>query len=313
MTKKSNVDETPTSSRQNDPIRETVTETVTVSAVVGDGDDARRIVRFGSWSFVAWEQSKDEPRIRDIDLAERLGYERPEAIRDLIKRLIRDGKLNDNEVFRVVRKTSELGGRPPTEFWLTEAQALKVIAKSEAAMADPILDDMIRVYMAVRRGLIGPGESVGMRELVTTVATLSKTVEALAQKIDAGSTGSIAPADLREIEKEIAVLCKYRVFLGKHDHVETERGKLSSARGVIQQRIAAISHWAGTGTKRKLMPSDKVPHVKAELNRIWRDLDEARKERGVPESAWRDYQVGQRGLFDLAQNVIDINKLKKSG
>ena len=39
------------------------------------------------------------------------------------------------------------------EYWLTEAQLLKVVARSETAIAETILDEMIQVYMAVRRHL----------------------------------------------------------------------------------------------------------------------------------------------------------------
>jgi len=38
------------------------------------------------------------------------------------------------------------------EYWLTERQALKVIAKSETEVADQILDEVIAVFVAYRRG-----------------------------------------------------------------------------------------------------------------------------------------------------------------
>jgi hypothetical protein len=58
-----------------------------------------------------------------------LGYERLRAIRDLIQRLVKDRKLKDSEICRTVRQNVGTG-RPATEFWLTEAQALKVVARS---------------------------------------------------------------------------------------------------------------------------------------------------------------------------------------
>ncbi len=108
------------------------------------------------WEFSLWEGAPDEePRIRDVDAAERLGYERPRKIRELIERLypgysglyVRDAV----EVTPMPRG----GARKTTvrEAWLTEAQLLKVIARSETAIAEAILDEMIRVYMAVRRHL----------------------------------------------------------------------------------------------------------------------------------------------------------------
>lgn len=46
------------------------------------------------------------------------------------------------------------------EYWLTEAQALKVIAKSDTAIADTILDEVIGVFIAVRRGMLAAPQQV---------------------------------------------------------------------------------------------------------------------------------------------------------
>ena len=100
------------------------------------------------WSLATGGFSDNEPRILDVDLAARLGYERPRAIRDLIGRMIASGKLNDSEVRRTVRQTS---GRPAEEYWLTEPQALKVVAKSDTPKADALLDEVIRVFVLFRR------------------------------------------------------------------------------------------------------------------------------------------------------------------
>lgn len=52
----------------------------------GKGVEARRIVKVGDWDLVAFTGKGDEePRIKDLDLAERLGFERPRKVRDLIK------------------------------------------------------------------------------------------------------------------------------------------------------------------------------------------------------------------------------------
>lgn len=95
------------------------------------------------------------PRIRDLDWAERLGYERPRNIRNLIKRLVADGRLGEVFCFTVKQNTSSDGldrGRPAAEFYLTEGQALKLAAKSETEFADTLLDAMIAVFMMVRHG-----------------------------------------------------------------------------------------------------------------------------------------------------------------
>lgn len=87
------------------------------------------------------------PRVRDLDLAERLGYERPADIRELIQR--RESDLG--EVFRTVRQTAKnKGGRPGTEYWLTEEQAYLVAAKSETPQAMAITKLLIRAFIAAR-------------------------------------------------------------------------------------------------------------------------------------------------------------------
>lgn len=136
-------------------------DVVTVSDVLGDGDKAHRLVRVGAWELTAWVgDGEREPRVRDLDLAARLGYERVTKIRDLIKGLVSAGKLKDIAVFPAAVQTS--GGRPTREFWLTEAQALKVVAKSETAKADALLDEVIAVFILARKGLLPPPQTASL-------------------------------------------------------------------------------------------------------------------------------------------------------
>lgn len=98
--------------------------------------------------------SDGEPTVLDLDLAKHLGYPRPTNIRRLIERLRIDGKLKDSALF--YEREQSRGGRPGMACWLTEAAALKVIAKSETALADAMLDEMIEVFIKARRGLLVP-------------------------------------------------------------------------------------------------------------------------------------------------------------
>jgi hypothetical protein len=95
-----------------------------------------------------------EPRIRDLELAKRLGYANVYNIRKLIEGLHNAKKLSGCVVFSAAKKTS--GGRPGSEYWLDEHSSLKVIAKSDMDPADLILDEMIDVFMAYRRGKLVP-------------------------------------------------------------------------------------------------------------------------------------------------------------
>lgn len=102
------------------------------------------------------DASDEEPRIRDTDLASWLGYAEPRMVRKLIKRMWPGNK--GPHVRSTVERTSmpKGGAREVTVlvYWLTEAEALKVIARSETPIADAVLDEIIAVYMAVRRHLV---------------------------------------------------------------------------------------------------------------------------------------------------------------
>lgn len=98
-----------------------------------------------------------EPRIRDLDLGERLGYSRPRDTRNLIRSMVESGKLKDIAQRGVPsRRDDGMPSTPVNEYWLTERQALKVIAKSETAIADQILDEVIELFVAYRQGRLKP-------------------------------------------------------------------------------------------------------------------------------------------------------------
>lgn len=125
--------------------------------------DTRQTLTVGGWRLCVFSTDTSEPRIRDLDLAERLGYKKTHNIRDLIERLIAEGKLSGVQTFRTVRNVARQGRGEVKieglEFWLTEAQALKVIAKSGTDIADKILDEVIDVFRMAIRGLLSPGHA----------------------------------------------------------------------------------------------------------------------------------------------------------
>lgn len=88
------------------------------------------------------------PRCRDIELAERLGFDRPRDIRKLIQRNMAELSAFGTcaTVAHVVR------GNPATEFWLNEEQALLVSVLSDAPKAPAVRSMLIRVFVAWRRG-----------------------------------------------------------------------------------------------------------------------------------------------------------------
>jgi hypothetical protein len=88
------------------------------------------------------EPTDGEFRIRDIDLAERLGYDQPRTIRRLIKSMCETGELSTVHVRSVVDRTSmPRGGERAVEvaeYWLDRIEALLVVMHSEAPNAIPM-------------------------------------------------------------------------------------------------------------------------------------------------------------------------------
>jgi len=109
-----------------------------------------KTVSVDGWNLLVGDD--DEPMVLDEELARRLGYARPRKVRDLIRRL-----FNDSDVRPTVGRTVVgVAERTVVTYHLTEAQALKVIAKSDTAVADAILDEVIDVFIKARKGLLLP-------------------------------------------------------------------------------------------------------------------------------------------------------------
>jgi hypothetical protein len=186
------------------------------------------------WALATGGFDDAEPRVLDLEIAERLEYANSFDIRKLIRRLDEDGRLG---LVATVAKST--GGRPATEYWLTEAQALKVVAKSETAKADALLDEVIRVFVLARRGLLpsplalpGGDESVIRRskaaldmliqakELLDPYA-VRRTAETLIERV--GQLQLPAPADptlevdgyLQERGESKDVIRRFRGSFGK--------------------------------------------------------------------------------------------------
>ena len=92
-----------------------------------------------------------QPLVRDLDLGEWLGFDRPRDVRKIIERHLPSlGEVSRHRGAKPLKVSK--GGRPEEVYYLTEAQALKVVAKSETELADRILDHVIQVYLALRHG-----------------------------------------------------------------------------------------------------------------------------------------------------------------
>lgn len=84
------------------------------------------------------------PRMRDIELGERLGYARPRAIRHLISELHGQDFLSNIRVCHATRQTS--GGRPSKEYWLDEEGAMLVVTQSGMPVGVAFTLSLIRAF-----------------------------------------------------------------------------------------------------------------------------------------------------------------------
>lgn len=94
--------------------------------------------------------ASDEPRVLDLQIGERLGYDRPRDFRKLIRRLERLGVLRPGEHFDArdtVAQTS--GGRPTREYLLNEAGVLTAMTRSEKPPAIAVVSNMVAAFRAV--------------------------------------------------------------------------------------------------------------------------------------------------------------------
>jgi hypothetical protein len=226
------------------------------------------LVQIEGWTLAAGGFDDGRARVLDIELAQHLEFAEPLAVRRLIKSLRTAGKLNDVAVVHVPSKTS--GGRPATEFWLTEAQALKVVAKSETARADAILDELIRVFLLLRDHAKQAPPPVNFDAsalerlerrfdaLLETVSTVMKTVSALA-----GAT--IPPHEACTLLREVREIATLKVTRGiaKNEN---------SARRQIYNRLSGALGWFGTGRNWRALPLHKLPDAKALIAEMRREL-----------------------------------------
>lgn len=109
------------------------------------------------WEFSVFQDCPDgEPRISATEAARRLGYAQPLNAKRTVERIWPENK-RPHVVTTVVMTSMPRGGTREVkvrDYQLTEAELLKFVARSETQIAEAILDEMIAVFMAVRRHLV---------------------------------------------------------------------------------------------------------------------------------------------------------------
>lgn len=94
-----------------------------------------------------------EPRVHDLQLAERLGFDEPRAIRKLIKR--NEAKLLSFGTRSTVSRVT-ITGQPSEEFYLNQRQAIFICMKSETDRAFDVQVEIVRVFDAYLTGDLKP-------------------------------------------------------------------------------------------------------------------------------------------------------------
>jgi hypothetical protein len=106
---------------------------------------------------IAIMEMEGEPRARDLDIADRLGFERPRKIRELIERNIAELQRYGLTPRRGAPIVSGKGRVSEVEeYWLNEPQALLIAMRSDAELAPAVREMLIRVFMAWRQGRSAP-------------------------------------------------------------------------------------------------------------------------------------------------------------
>ena len=127
---------------------------------------ALAVQRVNDWSLMPPAEGDDEPRVRDVDLGERLGYANPRKIRELIKRLRDAGEIHEVHVRPAVGRTSMPRGGSRSvevdEFWLTEREALLVCSASDAPNAPVVRAALVDLFIAWRRGKLQPSAALAL-------------------------------------------------------------------------------------------------------------------------------------------------------
>ena len=145
---------------------------VDVPAFLPSNDAHAAISAAPVFQSLAVAEFDGEPRVRDLDLAERLGFDRPRDIRKLIER-------NRNEieglgtcatVAQVVR------GNPTKEVYLNEDQALLVAVLSNTPAARLVRAMLIKTFSAYRQGQLVPSGGMADAESRKIVGGIVKAI-----------------------------------------------------------------------------------------------------------------------------------------
>lgn len=105
--------------------------------------------------------SSEEPRVRDVDVAQRAGLAQPADIRRVIDRnweeLAAHGEIRISAHSAIIRR-----GPKGREYWLNEDQSVALVAMLRTKVARELRISLVRLFGAYRRGQVAPPTTVAL-------------------------------------------------------------------------------------------------------------------------------------------------------
>lgn len=199
------------------------------------GENKFESLAIDGWELVKFE-GEDEPRILDTDLGQRLEYGRERNIRKMIKKLHEDGKLPG--VLRALRRERTqmpTGGVRETEveaYYLDERNALRVIRHCDTEKADSVMEEVISVYLKVKRA----AQVIGV-----TPMQLAEALEPLVLKLKENGialdrlAATNSDTCLRVMRLEAAQVGPGIINKHQREHIKTTIDKIASMRAIVER------------------------------------------------------------------------------
>lgn len=124
-----------------------------------------------------------EPRVHDLHLAEKLGFDHPLNIRNIIKR--NQDKLLKLGILSTAEKIHQGAGRPTSEFYLNQKQAIFICMKSETERAFDVQVEIVRVFDAYLSGDLKPVAPQSFAQALRLAAEQQERIEQQQREIEA--------------------------------------------------------------------------------------------------------------------------------
>lgn len=179
------------------------------------------------------------------------------------------------------------------EFWLTEAQALKVVMRAETPRASALQDVMIDVFRAALRGLLRPVSSVApaipaeVLAALAVVPALAAQMQAITAQVESvtalmkesgariGSleqnlaSGIVGPERGGEITR--------RLYAASLRATGGDKTRAKSVRGRWVQRLRNVAQFNGPRSAWRNLPRTILAVVESHLDAIEREADHMAK------------------------------------